>query len=268
MIYAVTNKEAVIGGAHDGREDSHDTVGTQESYISSFTRVVELLDKAKNDSKSFTRARLLKLAAISLAGAAAFVTGRQKEAKAATGDFTTLGGSGNTGDPNLAEDATEVQFDGPTIPGVIFLAQADSKYSPSGTAYASALAGWTSTNPDIMTGVYGYSERQDGNGVVGWARDGTLANGTGTVQLDPDFAALVHTDSFHVFLTPKGDSMGLYVSSSTATGFTVREQQGGTNSLAFDYRVVAKRKDVAAPRLAKVELPAMPAVAGVPTPLA
>jgi hypothetical protein len=100
-----------------------------------------------------------------------------------------------------------------------------------------------------------------------WFEDfgtGTLAHGTATVELDPDFAALVHTDGYHVFLTPTGDSKGLYVSSRTATGFTVREQQGGTSSLAFDYRVVAKRKDVAAPRLAKVELPAAPAVAAMP----
>ncbi len=73
-----------------------------------------------------------------------------------------------------------------------------------------------------------------------------------------DFAAVVHTADYHVFLTPKGDSRGLYVSSQSATGFTVHEQQGGTNSLAFSYRVVARRKDVEAVRLAKFSLPATP----------
>lgn len=40
-----------------------------------------------------------------------------------------------------------------------------------------------------------------------------------------------------------------------ATGFRVREQQGGTSHLSFAYRVVAKRKDVVADRLATVTLP-------------
>jgi hypothetical protein len=94
-----------------------------------------------------------------------------------------------------------------------------------------------------------------------WFEDfgnGTLAGGRASVALDPDFAAVVHTADYHVFLTPAGDSRGLYVSSKSATGFTVHEQQGGTSSLAFSYRVVARRKDVAAGRLAKFSLPATP----------
>jgi hypothetical protein len=94
-----------------------------------------------------------------------------------------------------------------------------------------------------------------------WFEDfgsGALAGGRAAVNLDPDFAAVVNTTDYHVFLTPKGDSRGLYVSSQSATGFTVNEQQGGTSSLGFSYRVVARRKDVAAERLAKFSLPARP----------
>jgi hypothetical protein len=47
--------------------------------------------------------------------------------------------------------------------------------------------------------------------------------------------------SYHVFITPNGDSKGLYVTAKTATGFEVRESGGGTSSLSFDYRIVAKR---------------------------
>jgi len=43
-----------------------------------------------------------------------------------------------------------------------------------------------------------------------------LVDGTVTVHLDPDFAAVVHSDAYHVFLTPAGDSNGLYVSSKIA----------------------------------------------------
>jgi len=45
------------------------------------------------------------------------------------------------------------------------------------------------------------------------------------------------------------------VSDKSPTGFEVRELQGGASTLAFSYRVVAKRKDIAGPRLEKVRLP-------------
>jgi hypothetical protein len=94
-----------------------------------------------------------------------------------------------------------------------------------------------------------------------WFEDfgsGALAGGKASVALDPDFAAVVNTTDYHAFLTPEGDCRGLYVSSKGATGFTVNELQGGTGSLGFSYRVVARRKDVQAPRLAKYKLPALP----------
>ena len=67
-----------------------------------------------------------------------------------------------------------------------------------------------------------------------------------------DFAGVMHSDSYHVFLTPQGDSKGLFVANKTPNGFSVHEQQGGTSSIAFDYRVVAKRKDIAGPRMEEV----------------
>jgi hypothetical protein len=78
-----------------------------------------------------------------------------------------------------------------------------------------------------------------------WFEDfgsGTLANGAVTVALDPTFASTVNTTTdYHVFLTPKGDCKGLYVTNETAKGFEVRELGGGQSSVAFDYRIVAKR---------------------------
>ncbi|HMH15869.1 MAG TPA: hypothetical protein VK578_22410 [Edaphobacter sp.] len=82
-----------------------------------------------------------------------------------------------------------------------------------------------------------------------------LVNGKGEVQLDPDFAALVDVNNYQVFLTAYGDSRGIFVATRNATGFRVSEQQGGTSNVSFGYRVVARRKDVAANRLAKVTLP-------------
>ena len=91
-----------------------------------------------------------------------------------------------------------------------------------------------------------------------WFEDfgkGQLANGRASVQLDRDFAAVVHADDYHVFLTAEGDSKGLYVTGKSATGFEVREQQGGTSSLSFSYRIVAKRKDIPGVRLERVPEP-------------
>jgi hypothetical protein len=92
-----------------------------------------------------------------------------------------------------------------------------------------------------------------------------LTNGTAEVRLDPDFAALVETDDYHVFITPEGDSEGLYVSDLTPEGFQVRESHGGTNSLPFSFRVVARRKDVTDGRLQVVEIPAPRSIEHIPT---
>ncbi len=87
-----------------------------------------------------------------------------------------------------------------------------------------------------------------------WFEDfgsGLLANGSAVVALEPTFAQTVNTGAdYHVFLTPKADCKGLYVTNETANGFEVRELGGGTSNAAFDYRIVAKRKGYESVRLA------------------
>ena len=78
-----------------------------------------------------------------------------------------------------------------------------------------------------------------------------LTKGKATVKIDAGFAAVVR-GGYHVFVSPYGDSNGLYVTQRSRRGFVVREQNGGKSSIAFSYRVVAKRKDIAGPRLPKV----------------
>jgi hypothetical protein len=85
-----------------------------------------------------------------------------------------------------------------------------------------------------------------------WLEDlgvGMLAGGAARVELAADFAALVRGGDYLVFLTPRGESNGLYVSRQDDQGFDVREQRGGTSSLAFNYRVMAKRTDATGRRL-------------------
>jgi hypothetical protein len=78
-----------------------------------------------------------------------------------------------------------------------------------------------------------------------------LIKGKAEVKLRRDFTAIVRGE-YHVFLTPYGDSNGLYVQARRRGAFVVREQAGGTSRLKFSYRVVVHRKDIAAPRLPKI----------------
>ena len=89
-----------------------------------------------------------------------------------------------------------------------------------------------------------------------WIEDfgsGTVHNGVGTVTLDPDFAETITPGAgYHVFLTPRGDSRGLYVANVSSTGFEVHESGSGAATLSFDYRIVAKRRGFEAKRMVDV----------------
>jgi hypothetical protein len=89
-----------------------------------------------------------------------------------------------------------------------------------------------------------------------WLEDagsGELVNGKAVVQLDPTFADAANPGvDFHVFLTPNGDCKGLFVTNKTATGFEVHELGGGTASVGFDYRIMAKRRGYESERLTDV----------------
>jgi hypothetical protein len=90
-----------------------------------------------------------------------------------------------------------------------------------------------------------------------WFEDfgsGHLTNGRAEIQLDPDFAATVSTDDYHVFTAEYDDNNALFVTNRTRTGFEVRAKTS-TSAAKFSYRVVARRKDIAPARLAKVTLP-------------
>lgn len=74
------------------------------------------------------------------------------------------------------------------------------------------------------------------------AGSGQLSNGEAIVNIESIFGETVNTGiDYHVFLTPNGDCKGLYVAQKSATSFVVKELGGGTSSIAFDYRIMAKR---------------------------
>jgi hypothetical protein len=67
-----------------------------------------------------------------------------------------------------------------------------------------------------------------------------LVNGASYVRLDPTFAQSIDDrTAYMVFVTPEGDTNGVYVSGKSMSGFTVRENKGGRSNVAFSYRIVA-----------------------------
>jgi hypothetical protein len=94
-----------------------------------------------------------------------------------------------------------------------------------------------------------------------WFEDfgaGRLKNGSVLVNIDSEFAQTIETNTYHVFVQAEGDCHGMIVTAKTATGFTVKETGGGSSNAPFSYRIVARRSNVAAPRLNRVNLPAAP----------
>jgi hypothetical protein len=71
-----------------------------------------------------------------------------------------------------------------------------------------------------------------------------LARGRAVVKLDADFAKVIKTGDYRVFVTPEGDCGGLYVHRKRSANFEVRELAGGQSSIAFSYRIVGRRKDI------------------------
>jgi hypothetical protein len=95
---------------------------------------------------------------------------------------------------------------------------------------------------------------RDGQRVVAYASESATAtiedagtarmtDGIANVHIDPAFSPVMAHRWYYVFLTPLGDTRGLYVSIKTASAFQVRETERGRDSLAFDYHIVANPLD-------------------------
>jgi len=89
--------------------------------------------------------------------------------------------------------------------------------------------------------------------------EGQLTSGSGYVHLDATFAKTIDEGAgYLVFITPEGNSNGVYVTQKSASGFAVRENNDGHSTLAFSWRIVAKPYGVSAPRLPTVNVAADP----------
>jgi len=85
------------------------------------------------------------------------------------------------------------------------------------------------------------------------------SNGRVTVKLDADFASLIRVGEYQVFLTPYAP-VQLYVAKRTRASFEIRtvSAAAGLEKASCGWRIVGRRKDVRAPRLAKVEIAPAP----------
>jgi hypothetical protein len=71
--------------------------------------------------------------------------------------------------------------------------------------------------------------------------EANLIRGSAYVALDLGFAKKISSQApYLVFLTPEGDTRGIYIAGRSRSGFTVSEHGGGHSNLAFSYRIVAQ----------------------------
>ncbi len=93
-----------------------------------------------------------------------------------------------------------------------------------------------------------------------------LKRGRAVVNLDADFAKVIKSGDYRVFITPEGDCRGLFVRRKSANRFEVRELSAGKSSIAFSYRIIGRRKDIKQHRrFAKVDMRISSLTAGART---
>ena len=152
--------------------------------------------------------------------------------------------AGNTGDVLSLDAAGNLILSGNLV--------VDGNLSVGGTSTTCAscpapLARPQRTAANTSVGTYASEQTVGSIEDLGESR---LVDGAAYVRLDPAFAAASSPDSTYlVFITPQGESNGLYVAQKTRAGFAVRENGGGRSTLAFDYRIVAKPYGSSEPRL-------------------
>ena len=119
------------------------------------------------------------------------------------------------------------------------------------------LAGTVTQNgqPQILTHtasahtVLAYAPRQT-QPTIEDTGEATLVNGEARVRLDPAFAdAIDKRSAYLAFVTPEGETNGVYVTGKTGEGFVVKENHDGRSTVPIEYRIVAKPFDTNAARL-------------------
>jgi len=189
------------------------------------------------------------------------------EGAANTDLFATYGyydaGSGNTFPENFTIQAGTADNSGnPLIPGASDVQISGDLYV-DGAVY-SGCADFPETNItrcdediDVARSATGakvrtYAPQQSMKTLEDFG-ESQVVNGQGYVALDRTFASTIARDTpYLVFITPEGDSNGLFVTGRSLSGFTVRESKGGHSAIGFTYRIVAHPIGASAVRMAAI----------------
>jgi hypothetical protein len=80
----------------------------------------------------------------------------------------------------------------------------------------------------------------------------TLQNGMARIEFDPAFLQLItnNPEDIVITITPTGASKGLYIEKQDGRGFLVRENDGGSQSVSFNWIALATRKTTCARSIA------------------
>jgi hypothetical protein len=136
-----------------------------------------------------------------------------------------------------------------------YISNAGDVYAKSYNIYVPASQFTGATNNEYAT-LYALQSPE------AWFEDfgtGTLSDGKASILVDQLFASAVDLNSnYHIFLTPLGNSNGLYVFNQTPNSFEVREANGGQANISFHYRIVAKRKGYEESRFETVTIEELP----------
>jgi hypothetical protein len=172
---------------------------------------------------------------------------------------TATGGEGVIAESNNSADA-----------GVAIYAQGDNSTSELFSSFNKATGGScvidqnaNLTCTGTIMGSVERSQHRNSNGqkVLAYGSESTsatledfgtarMSGGVANIWFDPAFASTIDRNRpYYVFLTPLGETRGLYVSIKTSNGFQVRETEGGRSRVSFDYRIVARPLDAKNDRL-------------------
>lgn len=155
------------------------------------------------------------------------------------GNFPVLEINNNYSGSGIDPDLIVGQRGGVESGTIVFTVGGDGSIFTSGNLTYSGSLTHDAVTRSAANDVATYSAQQ-AEATVEDVGSAQLVNGSAAVPIAADFRDTIDTaHPYMVFLTPYGDTNGLYVASRTAAGFVVRETHGGRSSLAFDYRIVA-----------------------------
>ena len=100
----------------------------------------------------------------------------------------------------------------------------------------------TTINPTDTSKIIEYSVLEGGEAGTYYRGTAQLQGGAAIVMLPEHFSLVTEEEGLTVQVTPRADCNGLYVEEVTSTSIVIKELQGGTSNIPFDYMINGIRK--------------------------